>query len=305
MIRMRSLVILPVMTVMALVQWGCAVARPRTVAPPSAEMQAQLGVISVASAPEAPRMDLDRPMRGGGAVRGALAEAKTGAKAGAAPGVVIMLVGGYFMSVPIVGVPLIAAGGVLTAGGAAVGATVGALDGAVHGAASAKSVSKEAETAIRNAVAELALPETLRQRVFAVAKERTSLTVVALPADRTLPTADLGDGPGAPEITLEVALQRIELTREGWDINAPVGLVTVARARLIRAADGHELYRHAVTHGTAAQPFVEWAANDAHEFRGALTQAFVSIATEIVEVLFSQRASQEGSAKEATWRGRR
>src|SRR5439155_1599918 len=127
-------------------------------------------------------------------------------------------------SVPIVGVPLIAAGGVLTAGGAAVGATVGALDGAVHGAASAKSVSKEAETAIRNAVAELALPETLRQRVFAVAKERTSLTVVALQADRTLPTADLGDGPGAPEIMLEVALQRIELTREGWDINAPVGL---------------------------------------------------------------------------------
>ena len=45
---MRSLVILPVMTVMALVQWGCAVARPRTVAPPSAEMQAQLGVIGVA-----------------------------------------------------------------------------------------------------------------------------------------------------------------------------------------------------------------------------------------------------------------
>jgi hypothetical protein len=300
---MRSLVILPVMTVMALVQWGCAVARPRTVAPPSAETQAQLGVIGVASAPEAPKMDLDRPMRGGGAVRGALAEAKTGAKAGAAPGVVIMLVGGYFMSVPIVGVPLIAAGGALTAGGAAVGAIVGALDGAVHGAASAKSVSREAETAIKNAVAELALPEALRQRVSEMAKERTSLTFVALPAERTL--ADLGDGPGAPEIILEVALQRIELTREGWEINAPVGLVTVARARLIRAADGHELYRHAVTHRTATQPFAEWAANDAHEFRGALTRASVSIAAELVEVLFDRRASKEGSAKEATWRGRR
>ena len=83
----RNPIVRLVVVGMASWQWGCAVTRPIAAAiPPSPEVRAQLGVVSVVSASEAPRTDLIGPTRGRGALRGVLATAGPGAMVGLLPG---------------------------------------------------------------------------------------------------------------------------------------------------------------------------------------------------------------------------
>ena len=63
----RSRIVWLVVVSMVLWQWGCAATRPiAAVTLPSPEVRAQLGVISIVSASEAPRTDLVGPTRGRG-----------------------------------------------------------------------------------------------------------------------------------------------------------------------------------------------------------------------------------------------
>ena len=287
----RRRVVVSVVAIVPLLNWGCAVKR---VIPPSAETRAQLGVIGVSSVADAPKTDVTGPTRGGAAARGALAAGKTGAVAGALPGLGVLAVSSVFTPFPIVAGLLAAAGVGLTAAGGAAGGAVGGMGGAIYGAAKALPASKGEELALRKAVADLALQDALRHRVLEVARERTSLTFVALPAEPGLPAVGPG-AHGAPDTILVVAFERLELTREGSEINAPVALTAVAYGRLIRTADGGGLYRHTLTYRSAARPFAEWAADDAQTFRGALIEASNHIAGEIVDVLFVRGAP----AKEA------
>lgn len=284
---------------LALWQCGCAVARPTMVTPPSPEIRAQLGVVSVVSASEPPKTDLT-PTRGRSALRGALATAGAGAKAGLVPGVVVMYVSLPFMAIPPLGAMIFAGGVALTAAGAITGAGLGAAGGALVSALATEPASNEAAAAFRNALADSALQEALCRRVEDVARERTRLTIIRGSAEPAMMEIEPGpaDPPRAADTLLEVALQSLELKRIGDELNSPVALVVVARGRLLRA-DRQMLYEHVATSSSKPRRIAEWAADDASPLRAALALAADALADELVDVLFVQGSSEEDAKTES------
>jgi hypothetical protein len=72
----------------------------------------------------------------------------------------------------------------------------------------------------------------------------------------------------------------------GGGINPPLPLVVTAHARLVRVADGTELYAAPWTYRSGTRKFVEWAANNAQPLRTELDRAVQTLAETIVEELF-------------------
>jgi hypothetical protein len=194
------------------------------------------------------------------------------------------------------------AGGVaLTAAGAVAGAGLGALGGAIHGAATTEPISKEGAAALRNALEDSTLQESLRRRAEDVARERTRLTFARVSTEPALPDdePDAGDAPITPDTILEVALQSLELKRTGEEINAGVALVAVARGRLLRA-DGSAIDECIATSTSVARSAAEWTADDASRFRADLAVTADSLAREIVETLLVQGSSEEPAPRESS-----
>ena len=296
----RSRIVWLVVVSMVLWQWGCAATRPiAAVTLPSPEVRAQLGVISIVSASEAPRTDLVGPTRGRGALKGALAAAGPGAKAGLIPGVVVLYASMPLFVFPPLGALVFAGGAALTAAGAVAGAGLGALGGAIYGAAKTEPVSKEGAAALRNALENSTLQEALRLRVENVARERTRLTFARGSTEPASPDGEIAAGyaPVIPDTILEVALQSLELKRTGEEINARVALVAVARGRLLRA-DGSTIDEHVATSTSLARSVGEWTADDASQFRVDLAVTADSLAREIAETLLVQGASEEPAPRE-------
>ncbi|HEU5323489.1 MAG TPA: hypothetical protein VFX28_21975, partial [Methylomirabilota bacterium] len=221
--------------------------------------------------------------RGVAAARGAGAGLLAGVRPGAA------IVGGMSRCNGGGTVGAVVCGSILAVGLgiAAAGGTIGALAGALHEAASAEAPSREVGEALKSAAAERNLQEALRESVLEAGPRRTSLAFV--PVEPAVQAGDPGPGPAGNTVAdtiVEVALKTMRLTREGPGANPPVMLVSTARARLVRAADGRELYRHAVTHRSATRPYEEWAADDGHPLKEALAAASAEMAEEIIDVFF-------------------
>ncbi len=264
-----------------LVQAGCAtVSRP---APPPLppELRAQLGRVGVVSARFVPATVVERPEAG--KVRGAAKGAAVGALASVA-GAAAMFSHSRcsgdacgFLAVVMLGV-LIGA------------ATVGVVTGAVVGAVATESAqrAREAEAALQYAFAELKIQQTLRDRLVTIARDEAQLDLV--------PVADLS--PSDPDVdvdyrplvaqgldtVLEVGVTRLGLIG-GGRVNPPLALSMTTRLRVIRSGDGAELYRQELHHRRGSRKFVEWAAQDARAFRGALDTAYTDLSREIVRLV--------------------
>jgi hypothetical protein len=261
----------------AVLQWGCAAART---VPEHA--RARLGTIGVAADTSAPHASLDGSARRAAAARGARAAAGQGALGAAKAGLGLAGAGAQFSQIPIIGLPLVAAGLGLAAGGSALAAVVGAVGGAIHGATTAEVPPKGLQATLAGVVTQPGLQEALRDQVLEAGARHTSLTFVGLPAlpDDVTPAADA---------ILDVGFREIELETEGE------GFVVVAsaRARLCRAADGKQLAERVVTRRSIARPYAQYAADDAAEFRAALGAASHDMAAEIVHEMFVRRSDPE------------
>src|SRR2546423_1096979 len=141
-----------------------------------------------------------------------------------------------------------------------VGGTVGAVGGTVYGLVAADSASTiaAAEDALTRAVADVDVQRSLREHVLRELGEHGSLTFVDL-GERT--AAD-----GAPEdhrrwkhdgidTVLDVRVSQLRLAG-GAGVKPRVGVSMVARARLIRTADGAEVYAEAFEYGGGDRPSV-------------------------------------------------
>lgn len=264
------------------------------VAPPSPEIGAQLGIVSVVSASKPMKTDLAGPTRGRGALRSALAGAGSGVKAGLVPGLAVMYASVPFMVIPPLGAMILVGGAALTAAGAITGAGLGAAGGALYGALAVEPASNEASAALRDALADSTLLDALRQRVEEVARERTRVRFARIstepaPAEAELDPAGLS---GAPDTILEVALQSLELKRVGDEINAPLALVVIARGQL-RRGDGHVLGEHVVASPSDPRTIAEWTADNASQFRAYLAIAADHLAGQLVDVLLVPWSSEE------------
>lgn len=103
------------------------------------------------------------------------------------------------------------------------------------------------------------------------------------------------------DTVLEIGVQRIALqvhntsnsprdfgSLSAAELNSSLTLNVIARSRVIRIADGTELYAsvHASDDHTRALTLTEWAANDAQALRDALGQFTQTLAIEVVVQMF-------------------
>ena len=239
--------------------WGCAHTKPRAAQPPSDDVRSELGTIGVAPASGAPPAPLMAPTRGKAA--GALKGAGGGFVAGATPGLYLLTAagsgciggGGGQGAATLCALVIMTGLGVATAGG-----TVGAVGGTVYGLVAADSASTiaAAEDALTRAAADVDVQRSLREHVLRELGEHGSLTFVDL-GERT--AAD-----GAPEdhrrwkhdgidTVLDVTVSQLGLAG-GSGVKPRVGVSMVARARLIRTADGVEVYGRPTVRSRAGRP---------------------------------------------------
>src|SRR5439155_9747186 len=226
--------------------WGCALKHPQGPQSPTDEVRAQLKAIGLPVAGSPPEAHVEAPTSGKG--MGALKGAGIGLAAGATPGMAIAgsvgrgCGGGGQLGAAICGAAIVFGLGVAAAGG-----TIGALGGTVYGAITAESGSKvdAAEAELKSAVLQADVQMMLRNQVLEMVRERSAPNFVAVNDEQW-------DANGQPidyqrlartgiDTILEVSVPGIGLAGESG-INPPVSLFMRGRARLVRTADGVEMY---------------------------------------------------------------
>ena len=177
---------------------------------------------------------------------------------------------------------------------AAAGGTVGALGGTVYGAVAAEPASRigVAETELGLAFADLDAQQTIRDHVLRTARERSSLNFVALDDHASDSTDYRALAMRGVDTVLAVDVSSIRLI--GTGINPPVRLLMTASARLIRTADGVELYAERFEYRSPDEhKFVEWAAGDGQVFREEVDRGAEALAADIVQLLFQPDSARE------------
>lgn len=265
--------VLWVVLILLIAQWGCAHSLP---IPPSEQARATLGTIGVVSGRFAPEAGLRTSAGGwaGGAGRGAAIGAGRTVGTAAEIGVHGRDLGGVL---------IIALGIAL--------APVGALVGSVVGGATAEPAAtvEEAEAVLKNALAELKVQETMRDRVLQLARDQTRHRFILLSEQGPTALDEKVSYQSLASAGVDTALEVnvVSLGLEGpWSINPPVALFMTLRTRLVRVGDGIPIYEATFEYKGRARTFTEWAANNAQPFRDGLEDAYQSLAEKVVEELF-------------------
>ena len=254
--------------------WGCAVKGHLSPSALSDEVRAQLNTVGVSTAPLPPEAGLDAPRSG--KAWGALKGAGSGLAVGAVPGLAIASgISGCHGGGPVA----LACGTILVAGlgVAAAGGTVGALVGSVYGAVTAESASKvrAAQIELENALRDVDVQATLRDHVLQTSRERSSVRLVALEE--------------GVDTVLEVRVAAVRFVGQGG-INPPLSVIMTAPVRLLRAADGAELYAATFEYRSpGAYKISDWAYADSAAFRETLAEGTRSLAGEIVQLVLGEQ----------------
>src|SRR5882724_3122297 len=284
--------------------WGCALKHPPGPQSPADEVRAQLNTIGLPVAGFAPETHVDAPTSGKG--MGALKGVGYGFGAGAMPGKAIVdaVVTQSACDVKEIS-PLCLAVAVFGIGMAAAGGTIGALGGTVYGAVTAESGSKidAAQADLKSAVIQADIQMMVRDQVLQIVRDRSSLNFVAVDDQERSANAERIDYQALAstgiDTVLEVSVPRLGLVGQ-FGINPPVSLFMTARARLVRTADGAEMYAEKFDyHGGGASKFLEWAADDGQMFRQEVDRGTRSLADDIVRRLsWGARARHRAPAEQ-------
>jgi len=238
--------------------WGCTT-KPYRIPPLNEQVRAEIGTLGVATSNVVTTSDLGSYTggKGSGAAKGAGLAARVMGQAAAQSGH------------PFVAIPVFAVTPLAVAGGAIYGAIVARPAGKV----------KEAETTLASAFTDLKIHEAIHDRVLEAAQGRIGHPVVSLRDAREVDTI------------LEISVPAIKLKGAALDIDPDLQLVVLACPRLIRRADGRELYpaespAPALVHMSASRKFLEWAGEDARLFREEMEHAYQNLADQVVEDIF-------------------
>jgi len=283
--------------------WGCALKQPPVPQSPTDEVRAQLNTIGLPVAGFAPETHVDAPTSGKG--MGALKGAGYGLAAGATPGLAIAgSLGRGCGAAREIGALVCGAALVFGLGVAAAGGTIGALGGTVYGAVIAESGSKidAAEAELKSAVIQADVQMMLRDHVLQTVRDRSSLNFIAVDDQRRGANGERIDYQALAstgiDTVLEVSVPRVGLAGQPG-INPPVSLFMTARARLVRTADGAEMYAEKFDyHGGGASKFLEWAADDGQMFRQEVDRGTRSLADDIVRLVFPGEPARDTAPAE-------
>lgn len=131
---------------------------------------------------------------------------------------------------------------------------------------------KEFDKTFRATIQELNVPEILRQSV-ADSIRISKVSEITEPSDQ------------AALITLGVVVKKIEL-HQSENRFGPHGLFITESARLIRAADGTELYSYSFRNSSEEYPFEVWVTMDAVKLRQEVEGICHKLAEQIVDDIF-------------------
>jgi hypothetical protein len=200
-----------------------------------------------------------------GPAEGALAGAGRGARAG-------------FLDTLAFGATAGSAGGYAALGGLAIMALapVGGLVGAGIGAGRAEPAARVREKAamVREALVEWNVRERFRDCVAAALREQAPHVV--LTASETEPA----------ETILEITVEAAGLLGNTFLVNPPLSFVMTERTRIIRAADGRELYAHALTWRSRLRSLDDWTAQNGAPVQQEGERACRDVAESLVDEVF-------------------
>ena len=255
-------------------------AGPIVISPVPAEVVVQPGSWSILSRPTGPLFDEPpSPLAPGAA-------AKSGAKtAMVAPLMPATVIGGGMVGADedsaavgmILFLPLLAVGAVIAPISALVGAGVGATK------AHPEAEIAAAEASIEQALEAWEPSRMLRQRL--VERGGTSTYRRIMDCGTTASAADcLARAPDDTIMLLTVEMGQPGFAVQG-SIEPQVGLLLTARVRLLRVADGREVFCRSWLFRGVAEPYFDLAANEAHRLRSAFETANEALAARIVDVV--------------------
>ena len=275
---------------------GCAHTAP---SPLTDATQAQLGTIAVVAAQFTPEVDYRTPGRGGAG--GAAIGTAKGMGLGALAGVVCLLTGPPEACEVAWATPYLA--------------VRYAVDQATVGIAADEIAS--GETAISAVLADRKHHAFVREQFYRLAAARTRQTLVPLPAEGTPSAAATTSyrqlAALGIDTVIEITLQRVALqsrtSGQGgggniWrisavDLNPYLTLAVTARTRVLKTADGTDLYGHTRDYIGRGATFTDWGANDAQLLREGLEQLLREMAGEIIAEVFGVAPPVEPSANDA------
>lgn len=159
-----------------------------------------------------------------------------------------------------------------------------AVGGAVYGIAAVEPESrvKSAREEIERVMARQSFHADLARRVQAVGREQAA-HIALLPFSTRAPQS--GRQVEGGKMMLELAMFNIRLGRKPA-VNPELSLIMEARVRVLRAADGSELYRAAFPYRSEQRRrFAEWAVDGARPLRAELRRGYQAIAESIVQTL--------------------
>jgi len=250
-------------------QTGCATAPPSI---PGSEHQTGLGAVVVVAGQGTPEVRFEGFSRGRGA--GALAAADTTFVT-----CLSALGGGSCQGSACGGLVLfwLAFCGVASAVGGVVGAVT---------APSADAV-REAEATLGAGVQGQALQESLRSQIETAARG-AGTPLVPMPAEFVRQAVSSGDyrllAAAGGDSVLEATITRAG-TR-GGGINAPTQGYLESRVRLLRAADGRELFAADYSYLGPRRTLGEWALRDGRALRDAFAAGYAALGTHIHDQVF-------------------
>jgi hypothetical protein len=260
--------LLTCITIVALFLSGCADSGPPPLPPPpSEELRSQLGKIRISEGSEQLEMAVNKPVtnRGEGAAKGAL----LGLGESFATGLGL----GQVNPAAIALIPILA--------------PVFVVKGTVEGVQESQPEAevKEFEKTFRTTIEELNVPETLRQSV-ADRISALQISEVTGPSDQEAP------------IIMEIVVKKIELNQSYWF--DPYNLFITESTRLIRVADGMELYSHSLRNEYTGHTFSldVWLAEDAAKLRQEVERSCHDLAVQIVTEIFYRQEGQKQKPNE-------
>jgi len=282
--------------------WGCALKHPQGPQSPTDEVRAQIKTIGLPVAGFPPEAHVDAPTSGKG--MGALKGAGVGLAVGAAPGMAIAgsigkgCNGGGELGAVICGAALVFGLGVAAAGG-----TIGALGGTVYGAVTAESGSKvdAAQAELKSALIQADVQMMLRNHVLEMVRDSQLNFVAVDDEDRGAngqPIDYKALASTSIDTVLQVSVPQLGLAGESG-INPPIKLFMTARARLVRTADGVEMYAEKFDYRSdGTSKFLEWAADEAQMFRQEIERGTRTLAEDIVRLVFPAEPVRDSAPAE-------
>jgi hypothetical protein len=168
----------------------------------------------------------------------------------------------------------------------------GGVGGAVYGAFPSSpeypAFVEEVEAFFRDTLAEYPIQETFQSSFLKEARARTSHTFVRVPVEG-LQTSEGMFWQGVDSV-LELNVQRIWFKRvedrEG-EMNPPMVLALVVRARLVRGTEKTVWYDQTFVHETEKRPYVSWRYLYYRKlFQADIEKAYQNLAEQMVEKLF-------------------